>query len=95
MRILENEYLTRRNAKCRRNAKWFGAERFYTDRHQMYDNEELDAIFIITGPGGHYASEESYLKDFAIHHFDIVRHFMGDIETVYAVRNLTDNQAIT
>ncbi|MBC8230740.1 Gfo/Idh/MocA family oxidoreductase, partial [bacterium] len=30
---------------ARRNAKWFGADRVYIDRHQMYDNEELDAIF--------------------------------------------------
>jgi len=158
--------------KARRNAKWFGADRFYTDRHQMYDKEELDAVFIITGPGGHYplsieamergyhvfiakppantleettemlkkseetgkflminfqrrfgdaaqmakeimdseefgtpthiqakfcsghyGSELHYLRDFAIHHFDLIRHFMGDIETVYAARNLTNNQA--
>ena len=46
-------------AKAKRNAKWFGADRFY----------------------------------FAIHHFDLVRHFMGDFETVYAARDLTNNQA--
>ena len=38
---------------ARRNARWFGAERHYTDYRRMLDAEKLDAILICTGPGTH------------------------------------------
>ncbi|MGQ9494022.1 MAG: Gfo/Idh/MocA family protein [Anaerolineae bacterium] len=40
-------------AKARRNARWFGAERFYTDHRQMLAKESLDAVLICTGPPTH------------------------------------------
>ena len=39
--------------KANRNARWFGAERAYTDHRQMFDAETLDAVLICTGPGTH------------------------------------------
>lgn len=40
-------------AKARRNAKWFGAERFYTDHRRMLGEESLEAVLICTGPATH------------------------------------------
>jgi myo-inositol 2-dehydrogenase/D-chiro-inositol 1-dehydrogenase len=40
-------------AKARRNARWFGAERVYTDHRRMLDSEKLDAVLICTGPTTH------------------------------------------
>lgn len=42
-------------ARGRRNAHWFGAERVYTDHQQMLDRERLDAVLICTGPTSHAA----------------------------------------
>jgi predicted dehydrogenase len=42
-------------AKARRNARWFGAERVYTDHRHMLDQEALDAVLICTGPATHAA----------------------------------------
>jgi predicted dehydrogenase len=38
---------------ARRNARWFGAERIYTNHHQMLENESLEAVIICTGPKTH------------------------------------------
>jgi myo-inositol 2-dehydrogenase/D-chiro-inositol 1-dehydrogenase len=40
-------------AKAARNARWFGAERVYTDHQQMFDAETLDVVLICTGPQTH------------------------------------------
>jgi myo-inositol 2-dehydrogenase/D-chiro-inositol 1-dehydrogenase len=40
-------------AKARRNAKWFGAERIYTDHRRMLDEESLEAVLICTGTTTH------------------------------------------
>jgi myo-inositol 2-dehydrogenase/D-chiro-inositol 1-dehydrogenase len=40
-------------AKAARNARWFGAERAYTDHQRMFDAETLDAVLICTGPKTH------------------------------------------
>jgi myo-inositol 2-dehydrogenase / D-chiro-inositol 1-dehydrogenase len=40
-------------ARASRNARWFGAERVYTDYRQMFDAETLDAVLICTGPQTH------------------------------------------
>lgn len=40
-------------ARARRNARWFGAERVYTDHQRMLDSERLDAVLICTGPSTH------------------------------------------
>jgi len=37
-------------AKARRNAGKFGGATAYTDRHQMYQNEDLEAVIISMGP---------------------------------------------
>jgi len=42
-------------AKAQRNARWFGAERMYTDYRHMLDGEQLDAVLICTGPATHPA----------------------------------------
>lgn len=42
-------------ARARRNARWFGAERAYTDHRQMLDRERLDAVLICAGPAVHAA----------------------------------------
>jgi len=40
-------------AKARRNARWFGAERVYTDHRRMLDQESLEAVLICTGTKTH------------------------------------------
>lgn len=40
-------------AKARRNARWFGAERIYTDHRRMLDEESLEAVLICTGTTTH------------------------------------------
>lgn len=40
-------------ALARRNARWFGAERWYTDHRRMLDREQVDAVLICVGPRGH------------------------------------------
>lgn len=149
--------------KARRNARQFGALRYYTDHRKMFEKENLEAVFIIinhklhheltiealrkgfhvfvekppasslkdaqemeqvskksgkyvmvafmerfatgfriakkitTDPkfgkvsiissnwySGPYPSSLDYLRDFAIHHFDLFRYFVGDVERVYA-----------
>ncbi len=40
-------------ARARRNARWFGAERTYTDHRRMLEAEALDAVLICTGPRTH------------------------------------------
>jgi myo-inositol 2-dehydrogenase/D-chiro-inositol 1-dehydrogenase len=40
-------------AKARRNARWFGAERVYTAHQRMLDNEAMEAVLICTGPKTH------------------------------------------
>ena len=37
-------------ARARRNARWFGAGRFYTDHRRMLEKESLEAVLICTGP---------------------------------------------
>ncbi|MEA3338286.1 MAG: Gfo/Idh/MocA family oxidoreductase [Chloroflexota bacterium] len=39
--------------KARRNARWFGAERVYTDHRRMLEEESLEAVLICTGPKTH------------------------------------------
>ncbi len=149
--------------KARRNGRQFGALRHYTDHRKMFENEDLDAAFIIidhqlhheisiealrngfhvfvekppasslkdtqemervskeTGKhvmvgfmerfatafriarkvidkedfgkvslissnwySGPYPSFLDYLREFAIHHFDLFRHFAGNVDRVYA-----------
>lgn len=40
-------------AKARRNARWFGADRVYTDHRRMLANESLEAVLICTGTRTH------------------------------------------
>ncbi len=40
-------------AKARRNARWFGAERIYTDHRRMLDEGSLEAVLICTGTTTH------------------------------------------
>lgn len=40
-------------AKARRNARWFGAERAYTDHRRMLDSESIEAVLICTGTKTH------------------------------------------
>jgi len=40
-------------ARAARNARWFGAERAYTDHRRMLEEEPLDAVLICTGPQTH------------------------------------------
>ena len=40
-------------ARAARNARWFGAERVYTDHQRMLEAETLDAVMICTGPQTH------------------------------------------
>jgi predicted dehydrogenase len=40
-------------AKARRNARWFGAERVYTDHRRMLDEESLEAVLVCTGTNTH------------------------------------------
>lgn len=40
-------------ARASRNARWFGAERVYTDHQRMLEAEPLDAVLICTGPQTH------------------------------------------
>jgi myo-inositol 2-dehydrogenase/D-chiro-inositol 1-dehydrogenase len=42
-------------ARARRNARWFGAQRFHTDHREMLDAGGLDAVIVVTGPGTHAA----------------------------------------
>jgi len=42
-------------AKARRNARWFGAERVYTDHRRMLDKESVEAVLICTGTKTHTA----------------------------------------
>ncbi len=42
-------------ARAHRNARWFGAERVYTDHRSMLAAESLDAVLICTGPQTHAA----------------------------------------
>lgn len=39
--------------KARRNARWFGAERIYTDHRRMLETESLEAVLICTNPATH------------------------------------------
>lgn len=39
--------------RAKRNAKWFGAEKIYTDFHEMFEKEELDAVSVVIGPREH------------------------------------------
>jgi len=39
--------------RANRNAKWFGAEKVYTDYGDMFAKENLDAVFVIIGPHRH------------------------------------------
>jgi len=39
--------------KAQRNARWFGAERVYTNHMQMLENKTLDAVMICTSPATH------------------------------------------
>jgi len=49
--------------KAARNARWFGAERYYSDHLQMVQKENLDAVFIVTGAKSH-----PQLIEDALHH---------------------------
>jgi myo-inositol 2-dehydrogenase/D-chiro-inositol 1-dehydrogenase len=40
-------------ARAQRSARWFGAERAYTNHRAMLDDERLDAVMICTGPTTH------------------------------------------
>lgn len=40
-------------ARASRNARWFGAERVYTDHQRMLEAETLDAVLICTSPQTH------------------------------------------
>ena len=39
--------------RAQRAAKWFGAQRVYTEHRQMLDQENLDAVLVCTGPKTH------------------------------------------
>jgi myo-inositol 2-dehydrogenase/D-chiro-inositol 1-dehydrogenase len=39
--------------KAKRNARWFGAERVYTDHKEMLEGESLEAVLICTSPTTH------------------------------------------
>jgi len=39
--------------KARRNASWFGAEKYYTDYREMLEKEKFDAVFIVCSPNMH------------------------------------------
>ena len=39
---------------AQRNARNFGARRWYTDMHKMLDSEELDGVFVVGPPAMHY-----------------------------------------
>jgi myo-inositol 2-dehydrogenase/D-chiro-inositol 1-dehydrogenase len=38
---------------ARRNARWFGAARYFVDFQTMLDQADLDAVIIVTGPASH------------------------------------------
>jgi myo-inositol 2-dehydrogenase/D-chiro-inositol 1-dehydrogenase len=40
-------------ARLRRNARWFGAERAYLDHREMLDAGGFDAVVVVTGPSTH------------------------------------------
>ncbi len=44
---------SRTDDKAERTARAFGARRWYTDYQVMLDREELDGVFVITGPESH------------------------------------------
>ena len=48
--------------KAERNARNFGAQRVYTDLHQMLDNEKLDGVFVIGPAPQQYALAPEALK---------------------------------
>jgi myo-inositol 2-dehydrogenase/D-chiro-inositol 1-dehydrogenase len=39
--------------RAQRNARWFGAERVYTDHRRMLEEESLEGVLICTGPKTH------------------------------------------
>lgn len=54
---------------ARRNARNFGALRWYTDYREMLDKEKLSALFVVIGPKQHYEIAKVAMKDYGLHVF--------------------------
>lgn len=54
---------------ARRNARNFGALRWYTNYREMLNKENLDVLFIVIGPREHYEIAKIAMKEYGLHVF--------------------------
>ncbi len=54
---------------ARRNARNFGAPKWYTDYRKMLENEDLEALFVVIGPSQHYEIGKIAMQDYELHVF--------------------------
>jgi len=72
-------------SKAQRNARWFGAQRYYTDHRQLLAAEAIDAVLICTSPGTHaYLVSECLDKGLPVFVEKPLAMNLADVESIQA-----------